>query len=139
MAGPRMECRQLSGMWLTLGHSPVQSEWINVIFLLGIAVLNWLIVAKPVEIYRRVEIRPDCLILEGAEVFWLALMENGLPSFQADEEDNQVLSGIYGSRFVEYLTVRRFDEYDRMPEVFAAHLQEAMQQLWNENVRSPSR
>jgi hypothetical protein len=57
-------------------------------------------------------------------------MENGLPAFQQDEKGNQVLSGIYGTRFVEYLTVRRFDDYDRMPEVFAAHLNEAMQQLW---------
>ena len=40
------------------------------------------------------------------------------------------LGGIYGTRFVEYLTVRRFDKADRAPEVFAAHLQEAIQQLW---------
>jgi hypothetical protein len=57
-------------------------------------------------------------------------MENGWPTLQPDDEGNQQLCGIYGSRFVEYLTVRRFDELDRMPEVFGAHLQDAMQQLW---------
>jgi hypothetical protein len=31
---------------------------------------------------------------------------------------------------VEFLTARRFDEFDRMPEVMAAHLQDAMRQLW---------
>jgi hypothetical protein len=116
--------------WLLFHYSPVQSEAINAACLLILAVLNFLIVVKPVEIYRRVEIRPDCMILEGAEVFWLKFMENGLPAFQKNEEGNQILTGVYGSRFVEYLTVRRFDELDRMPEVFAAHLQQAMQQLW---------
>jgi hypothetical protein len=29
---------------------------------------------------------------------------------------------LYGTRFVEYLTVRRFEELGRMPEVIAAHL-----------------
>jgi uncharacterized protein YcgL (UPF0745 family) len=58
-------------------------------------------------------------------------MEGGFPAFRPDDEGNQVLCGIYGTRFVEYLTVRRFDELDRMPEVFAQHLQDAMRQLWS--------
>ena len=53
------------------------------------------------------------------------------PAFQPDKKGNQLLCGIYGTRFVEYLTVRRFDEFDRMPEVVAAHLQDAMRQLWS--------
>jgi hypothetical protein len=53
-----------------------------------------------------------------------------LPAFDPDENDNLILSGSYGTRHVEYLTARRFDKHDRMPEVFAAHLKEAMQQLW---------
>jgi hypothetical protein len=93
------------------------------------SVINWLIVAKPVELYRRIEIRPDCMIIEEADLFWRRYMEGGWPSFQPDKEGNQVLCGIYGTRFVEYLTVRRFDELDRMPEVIAAHLQDAMRQL----------
>jgi hypothetical protein len=116
--------------WFLLNHSPVQSAAINVLCLLATAGLNFLIVWRLPEVYRSVEIRPDCMILEGADVFWRLQMENGLPAFQPDEKGNQALSGIYGTRFVEYLTVRRFDDYDRMPEVFAAHLNEAMQQLW---------
>jgi hypothetical protein len=116
--------------WHVLHYSPVESLWINVACLAAIAVLNWFIVAKPVELYRRVEIRPDCMIFEGADIFWLRLMENGLPMFRTDDDGNQIMYGFYGSRIVEYLTIRRFDEYDGMPEVFAAHLQAAMQQLW---------
>jgi hypothetical protein len=117
--------------WFLLSHSPVHSGWINIACLIAMAVINGLIVAKPVELYRRVEIRPDCMILEGSEVFWRRYMEGGWPTFQPDKEGNQVLCGIYGTRFVEYLTVRRFDELDRMPEVVAAHLQDAMRQLWS--------
>lgn len=40
------------------------------------------------------------------------------------------MNPVYGMRLVEYLTVRRFDELDRTPEVIAAHLQDAMRQLW---------
>jgi hypothetical protein len=116
--------------WLLLTHSPVHRAWINIVCLLGMAIVNWLIVAKPVELYRRVELRPDCMILEGRDVFWSRFMENGWPAFRPDEEGNFVLCGHYGTRFVEFLTARRFDEFDRMPEVFAAHIREAMLQLW---------
>lgn len=116
--------------WFLLTYSPLQNEWLTIACLAAIAVVNWLIVAKPVEIYRNIEIRPDCMIIEGADIFWMRYMENGWPAFHPDKEGNQVLSGIYGTRFVEYLTVRRFDEFDRAPDVFAAHLQDAMQQLW---------
>ena len=117
--------------WFLLHHSPVHSGWVNVACFLVIAIINWLIVAKPVAVYRHLEIRPDCMIIEGAEIFWRRSMEGGWPAFRPDEEGNQILCGIYGTRFVEYLTVRRFDELDRMPEVFAAHLQHAMHQLWS--------
>jgi hypothetical protein len=116
--------------WFLLNYSPVQSAWINVTCFLIVALVNWLIVRKPVELYRQIEIRPDCLILEGGEVFWRRFMECGWPAFRPDQEGNQVLCGVYGTRFVDYLTVRRFDELDRMPEVIAAHLQDAMRQLW---------
>jgi hypothetical protein len=116
--------------WALIHHSPVESGWIRLALLILAGVLNWFIVSKPVEIYRRIEIRPDCMILEDKDVFWFEKMDAGLPSFRPDQEGNRILCGIYGSRFVEYLTVRRFDDYDRMPEVFIVHLQEAMSQLW---------
>jgi hypothetical protein len=93
-------------------------------------VINWLIVRKPVEIQCSIEIRPDCMILNGADVFLLQYMENGLPTFRQDDDDNQILCGIYGTRFVEYVTARRFDDYDGTPEVFAGHVQAAMEQIW---------
>lgn len=116
--------------WLLLHHSPVQSGAINLACFFAMMIVNAAIVWQPPELYRTVEIRPDCMIVEGKDVFWLRMMETAWPAFHPDKDGNQVLSGIYGTRFVEYLTVRRFDEYDRMPEVFAAHLQEAMMQLW---------
>jgi len=118
--------------WWTLFHEPpIHTLWIKVLSLIAVAVLNWLIVRKPVELYRRVEIKPDCMILDGFDVFWASFIEGGLPSFRPDKEGNQVLCGVYGTRFVEYLTVRKFDENDRMPEVMAAHLHQVMTQLWN--------
>jgi hypothetical protein len=116
--------------WYLFHDSPVGNVWLNLVCLLAVGVLNWLIVRKPVELYRRIEIRPDCMIIDGADIFWSRHMENGWPAFQPDKVGNQLLCGVYGTRFVEYLTVRRFDELDRMPEVFSAHLQDAMTQLW---------
>jgi hypothetical protein len=116
--------------WYVFHYSPVDNDWLNLLCLLAVAIVNWLIVRKPVEIYRRVEVRPDCMIVEDADIFWLRHMEKDWPAFQPDDEGNHILCGIYGTRFVEYLTVRRFDDLDRMAEVFIAHLQEAMAQLW---------
>jgi hypothetical protein len=115
--------------WFLYHHSP-HPDWVNVVALFVLAVLNVIVVMKPVELYRRVEIRPDCMILDGGEIFWLRQMENGYPGFQTDDEGNQILCGIYGTRWVEYLTVRRFDDFDRMPDVFMAHFQYATAQLW---------
>jgi hypothetical protein len=61
--------------WYLLNASPVQDDRINIALLLSTGLLNWLIVRKPVEIYHRVEIRPDCLIIEGTEILWLHRME----------------------------------------------------------------
>jgi hypothetical protein len=113
-----------------IAQAPVQSLWIKGAALLVTAVINWVIVRKPVELRRSVEIRPDCMILDGADIFWLGMMEEGWPAFFEDEKGNQILCGTYGTRFVEYLTVRSFEEEDRTPEVFATHLQDAMKQLW---------
>jgi hypothetical protein len=117
------------GYWLFLQNSPVHTAWINYVCLIGLGLVNWLIV-RPIEVSRTAEVRSDSLVLDGNHVFWLRLMENGLPTFREDEEGNQVLGGIYGTRFVEYLTVRRFDDNDKTPEIFAAHFQEAIGQIW---------
>jgi hypothetical protein len=41
-----------------------------------------------------------------------------------------VIAGTCGTRHVEYMTANRLDKCDRTPEVLAADLQDAMQQLW---------
>lgn len=106
------------------------SQWVTIGGLLVAAIVNWLIIMKPVELYRKIEIRPDCMVIDGNDVFWARFIEGGLPSCRPDADGNQIFCGIYGTRYVEYLTIRRFDENDRMPEVMAAHLQDAMRQLW---------
>lgn len=116
--------------WYVLHYSPVHGEWLNIACLCVVAIVNWLIVAKPVEVYRTLEIRPDCMIIDGADIFWRRFMEGGWPTFRVGQEGSWVLCGIYGTRFVEYLTVPRSDEFDRTHEVFAAHLEDAISQLW---------
>jgi hypothetical protein len=110
--------------------TPVESQWLNTVGLLAVAIVNWFIVNKPVECFCRIEIRPDCMIIGECEVFWKQYMEGGFPTFGPGADGGKTLRGIYGTRFVEYFTVRNFDENDRMSEVFAAHLQDAMRQQW---------
>jgi hypothetical protein len=105
----------------------------NIVGLLVMAIIYAVILAKPVELYRSVEVRPDRLILDGAEEFYRDNFECGWPIFQPDGEGEVAgakLVGIYGTRFVEFLTVVRFDEGDRMPEVFSVNLTAAFEQLW---------
>lgn len=116
--------------WYLLRHSPVQSPAVNLTLMIVMMIINALIVMKPVEIYRTLDIRPDCMIIDGVDVFWRRFMESGWPALKPDKDGNQVLCGTYGTRFVDYLTVRRFDDNDRSPEVLAANLNYAFQQLW---------
>lgn len=109
---------------------PVPNQWLAGGMFLAAAIINWLIVSKPVELYRKIEIRPDCMIIDDSDIFWVWLCEN-LPSCQPNSKGHMVFSGVYGTRFVEFLTIRRFDTNDRMPEVMAAHLQDAVRQLWS--------
>ncbi len=125
--------------WLIHNYSPVLTNWLNAACLLLMAVINGLIVMKAVEIYRSLEVRADCMIVEGKDVFWLRKIEDNWPAFQDDKDhkDRRILCGIYGNRFVEYVTVHRFDECDRTPEVLAAHLHDAMTKLWSEGGLAP--
>jgi hypothetical protein len=116
--------------WLLFSHSPVHNVLVNFVALIVTGGINWLIVRQPVQVYRSIEIRPDRMILDGRDVFWLRYMESW-PAFGPGPDETQVLSGIYGTRRVEYLTTRCFDELDSAPTVLANHLKEAMQQLWS--------
>ncbi len=117
-------------LWFLSDVTPLTSPVLNGIAAVVMGWVYWLIVRKPVAVYRRIEIRPDCMILEGEDVFFREEFELGWPAFAQNDEGNLVLSGVSGTRAVEYLTVRRFDENDRGPEVLSARLRAAMQQQW---------
>lgn len=121
----------LEGYFL-LHASPAHEFFTTVAAIALLAWINWQIVAKPVEISRSLELHPDCMIVDGTDIFWRGMMEIDMPRFAENPEGHQVLSGVYGTRFVEYLTVRKFDELDRTPEVFAANLEAAMRQVWGD-------
>jgi hypothetical protein len=126
-------------VWLVRNYSPVVSGWVNLACLLLVAVINWLIVRMPIEVPRSIEIRADCMIIECTDVFWLHKIETNWPTLQADkkDKDRHILCGIYGNRFVEYVTAHRIDELDRTPEVLATHLHDAMTKLWGDGASGP--
>jgi hypothetical protein len=114
-----------------LWHGPHPQSWLITagLFLLA-ALVNWLIVRKRVEIMASIEIRPDCMILDGSEIFWITHMPAMPSMYRGEEEGSLVLRGTYGTRRVDYLTVYRFDENDKAPELLELHIHGAMQQLW---------
>ena len=126
-----------AALWLIRTYSPL--GWIlNLAGLVLAAIANWWIVRRPIGAARSIEIRSDCLIIDGADVFWQSLIEDNWPEMQLRDDqdpDDWGLCGIYGTRFVEFATAFRFDENDRTPEVLAIHVQDAMMKLWPE--RSP--
>src|SRR5262249_42317775 len=113
-------------------HRPFESILVKPACLLLMGIVNWLIVKQPIEIMRSIEIRPDCMIVEGTDVFWLNLIGDNWPTLEPEDDDLDrfTLCGIYGTRFVKYVTSHRVDKSDRTPEVLATHLEDAMEQLW---------
>jgi alpha-L-fucosidase len=75
-------------------------------------------------------IRSDCIIFDDRDLFWQRYFENGWPEFRRGLKGTFTLTGTYGTRHIEFLTVSRFDKADRAPEVLESHLKEAMNQLW---------
>lgn len=117
--------------WILYGPSPPLGRGATAFLLfLAVAAINFLIVRRPIKAGHSIEIRPDGMIIDGKSVFWGGLMEAGWPTFQRDEDGNLILSGIYGTRFVEYASPHPLDDNDRTADVLAAHVQAAMQQLW---------
>jgi hypothetical protein len=110
--------------------SPIASPLLNAILVIAAAIISWLILARPIECYRHIEIRPDCMIIDHADVFWRGYMELGFPQCRPGADGHLILSGVYGTRHIEFMIIRSFDENDRAPQVFAAHLHAAMQQQW---------
>jgi hypothetical protein len=94
--------------------------------------VNGLIMRRKIEVSHSVEIRPDAMIVDGKDVFLAQDIGDNWPELQMkdDDPDRMVICGICGTRFIEYMTANRLDKNDRTPEILAADLQAAMEQLW---------
>jgi hypothetical protein len=126
-----------AALWLIRNYSPL--DWIlNSTALAMAGYINFWIVRRPIGAARSIEIRSDCMIIDGEDVFWQSLIEDNWPEFQPRDEnpDDLQLYGIYGTRFVEYATAFRFDKHDATPEKLATHVKDAMEKLWGD--RSPN-
>jgi hypothetical protein len=94
--------------------------------------VNGLIVRLRIEVSHSVEIRADAMIVDGEDVFYAQDIGDNWPELQMkdDDPDRMVICGICGTRFIEYMTANRLDKNDRTPEMLAADLQAAIEQLW---------
>jgi hypothetical protein len=95
------------------------------------SVLIAFIVRRKFKKSHSIEIRPDGMIVDG-RFFSIEGFGEEWPRLQwkGDDENRLVLSGIYGTRFIEFVTANRFDLSDRTPERLAEDLALAMEQLW---------
>ena len=119
------------GGWLIFFVS-VLSTLQSLVALALLMFIAWLIVRQTVETSHSLEIRPDAMIVDGKDVFYAEDIGDNWPQLQIKDDDPEciVICGICGTRFVEYVTANRLDENDRTPEVLAADLRAAMEQLW---------
>jgi hypothetical protein len=117
------------GGWLIFFVSALST--LQGLFALALLMLvAWLIVRQTVEASHSLEIRPGAMIVDGTDVFYAEDIGENWPQLQVKDPDRMVICGICGTRFVEYVTANRLDENDRTPEVLAADLRAAMEQLW---------
>jgi hypothetical protein len=122
-----------TGGWLILVVSNLSA--LNCVVALGVLMtITIFFVMRKIVVHHTVEIRSDCMIVDGEDVFYAEDIGDNWPELQTNGEDEDadrmVISGICGTRFIEYMTVNRLDKNDRTPEVLAADLQAAMEQLW---------
>jgi hypothetical protein len=117
--------------WLLFKVSPLSTPRCLAALAL-VMVLNWFIVRRKIEVRHSVEIRADTMIVDGEDIFYAEDIGDHWPELQVknDDPDRMVICGICGTRFVEYMTANRLDRNDRTPEVLAADLEAAMEQLW---------
>lgn len=117
--------------WL-LGFESALSAAGAFFWLMMLGAINFFAVTRKIKVRHSVEIRHDRMILDGKHVFWAKQIGRNWPQLQMKDRDPNcmVIAGICGTRFVEHMTANRIDECDRTPEVLAADLQDAMQQLW---------
>jgi hypothetical protein len=88
---------------------------------------------RPLRVWHSIEIHPDGLIIDERLSYSVDAMGENWPSLQMvdDDPDRLVFCGIVGTRFIEFATANRLhSKHDRTPEVLAADLELAMEQLW---------
>jgi hypothetical protein len=119
-----------TGGWLIFFVSSLSTLPSLLIFAL-LMFINLLIVCQTVEVSHSVEIHPDGMIVDG-RFFSAEDIGDTWPELQMTDDDpeHMVICGICGTRFIEYATANRLDKNDRTPEVLAADLEMAMEQLW---------
>jgi hypothetical protein len=103
------------------------------LWFLILAAATLFLVTRKIKIRHTIEIRHDRMILDGKHVFWAQHIGRNWPQLQKVDQDDpnrMVIAGTYGTRHVIYSTANRIGTNDRTPEVLAADLQDAMQQLW---------
>jgi hypothetical protein len=119
------------GLWLIFFASSLSilQDFLAVALLI---LIIWRIIQFKIKVSHSVEIRPDCMIIDGTDVFWAEDIGTNFPELQIDDNDPDcmTISGIVGTRWVDLMTVNRLDEQDRTAEILAADLREAMDQLW---------
>ncbi|MCP3477648.1 hypothetical protein NLM33_46695 [Bradyrhizobium sp. CCGUVB1N3] len=96
------------------------------------ALIDWLILRFKIRARHSVEVRPDCMIIDGKDVFFAEDIGENHPQLQdAPGEPNQKnICATVGTRFVKLMTANPSDDNDRTPDILAAHLKEAIEQLW---------
>lgn len=119
------------GGWLLFFVSSLSFLKCLAMFVL-LMLVAWLLVRWKVVVPHSVEIRSDCMIVDGVDVFYAEDIGDNWPELQAKDEDpdRMVICGVCGTRFIDYLTANRLDKNDRTPEVLAEDLEAAMEQLW---------
>ena len=119
------------GGWLIFFQSSLSILECLLAFVL-LMLVSGFIVCWRIKVAHSVEIRPDAMIVDGEDVFYAADIGDNWPELQMkdDDPDRMVICGICGTRFIEYMTANRLGKNDRTPEVLAADLKAAMEQLW---------
>jgi hypothetical protein len=122
----------LSFAWVIVCQTELNLLYGSGLFLL-LAFVSLLIVRMKLEVKHTVEIRTDGMIIDGTDTFLAKDIGDNWPTLEMLDEqdpDRMVIAGTCGTRHIEFMTANRADINDRTPEVLAADLQAAMEQLW---------
>jgi hypothetical protein len=119
------------GGWLIFCESSLSVPQCLLAFAL-LMFVNALIARWRIEVSHSVEIRPDAMIVDGEDVFYAQDIGDNWPELKMkdDDPDRMVICAISGTRFIELMTANRLEKNDRTPEILAADLQAAIEQLW---------